>query len=160
MPGPTVYIETTIPSYYFETRTTARAVAWREATRQWWNRHRAGYSLVTSSFVLNELALAPAAKSAPGASLLAGRPILESSPEVERIAGEYIRRRVMPASAVGDAAHLAACSLHGVNFLLTWNCKHLANANKASHIRFVNEQLGLSVPILTTPLELVPEDAS
>ena len=135
-------------------------MAWREATRQWWSRHRRGYSLVTSTFVLNELALAPTAKSGPGAALLAGVPILEGSPEVERIAGEYIRRRVMPASAVGDAAHLAVCSLHGINFLLTWNCRHLANANKVSHIRFVNERLGLSVPVLTTPLELIPEPES
>lgn len=74
------------------------------------------------------------------------------------MAAEYIRRKLMPTGAVGDAAHLAMASVHAIDFVLTWNCKHLANANKFRHIRTVNEQLGLAVPILTTPLALVAED--
>jgi hypothetical protein len=63
----------------------------------------------------------------------------------------------MPADARGDAAHLAMASLHGIDFLLTWNCKHLANANKTGHIRVINQRLGLHVPVLSTPMTLVPE---
>jgi hypothetical protein len=65
----------------------------------------------------------------------------------------------MPRDARGDAAHLAMASLHGVDFLLTWNCRHLANANKADHLRVINTRLRLTVPVLTTPMTLMPEDA-
>ncbi|MDP5338855.1 MAG: DNA-binding protein, partial [Nodularia sp. (in: cyanobacteria)] len=61
----------------------------------------------------------------------------------------------MPKDPVGDALHLALASHHKCNFLLTWNCRHLANANKFSHIKRVNVMLGLYVPMLVTPLELI-----
>ena len=153
----TVYIETSVPSYYFETRRSAQAIAWRERTRLWWSRHRARYELVTSDYVLNELAAAPRAKSGPGLAMMEGLRLLEMTPRIGEIIGVYIGEKVMPADAVGDAAHLAACSHHGIDFLLTWNCRHLANANKVGHIRAVNQRLGLSVPVVTTPMNLDPE---
>jgi hypothetical protein len=61
----------------------------------------------------------------------------------------------MPRNPLGDALHLALASYHRCHFLLTWNCTHLANANKFEHIRHINNLLGLSVPILTTPVELL-----
>jgi hypothetical protein len=66
----------------------------------------------------------------------------------------------MPADAAGDALHLALASFHKWDFLLTWNCQHLANANKFAHIRRVNGILGLFVPTLVTPLELLGEKES
>ena len=98
---PKVYIETTILSFYHETRTDAAAVARQQWTRQWWDKHRRNYELLTSVAVLGELQS---------------------------------------------------------DFLLTWNCQHLANANKFGHIRRVNTLLGLFVPDLVTPLELLGED--
>ena len=64
----------------------------------------------------------------------------------------------MPRDPAGDALHLALASYHKCDFLLTWNCQHLANANKFGHIRRVNTLLGLFVPDLVTPLELLGED--
>ncbi len=64
----------------------------------------------------------------------------------------------MPADPTGDALHLALASVHKADYLLTWNCKHLANANKFDHIRRVNALLGLHVPALVTPLELMLEE--
>ena len=61
----------------------------------------------------------------------------------------------MPENVVGDAIHLAIASYYKCDFLLTWNCKHLANANKFEHIKFINNKLGLYVPVLTTPLQLI-----
>jgi hypothetical protein len=119
-----VYIETTIPSYYFETRTSIRALAWREATRRWWTRHRSHYQLVTSEFVLNEMADAPRGKADLGLALLSAVVVLPQPPDLAGVIAEHIRRRLMPGDAVGDAAHLAMTSLHGVDYLLTWNCKH------------------------------------
>ena len=65
--------------------------------------------------------------------------------------------RVSRASPLGDALHLALASYHKFDYLLTWNCEHLANANKAGHIRWINTVLGLYVPMLITPLQLIGE---
>ena len=154
----TVYIETTIPSYYCETRRSPAIAAWREATRTWWHNYRAAYDLFTSAYVLAELRRAPAAKARLAQQLLAGVPILDEPPGVQDVVAYYIAHRLMPADALGDAAHLALASMHGVKFLLTWNCRHLANANKVQHIAVLNARLGLPVPIVTTPLELIPEE--
>jgi len=89
--------------------------------------------------------------------LVADLPLLPVVPEIDRIVEEYVRRQVMPADPRGDALHLALASYHRCHFLLTWNCRHLANANKFEHIRHVNNELGLFSPILTTPVELIAE---
>ena len=75
--------------------------------------------------------------------------------EMAEIVDVYIQHKVMPRDPLGDALHLAMASFHKCDYLLTWNCRHLANANKFSHIRRVNALLGLPVPLLVTPLELM-----
>ena len=77
---------------------------------------------------------------------------------VENAVLEYLKHQLMPSDPGGDALHLAVASVHRCDFLLTWNCSHLANANKFIHIRKINERLGLFVPTLITPLELLGED--
>ena len=154
---PTVYIETTIPSYYFETRTSAEAVTWRRITRQWWDRHRHAYELVTSDVVLGELRRAPREKAVPGERMLAGLRLVERTPAVAKAARAYLEHRLVPRDAVADAFHLAFASVYGLDYLLTWNCRHLANFNKARHIAVLNARLGLAVPTMTTPLTLLPE---
>lgn len=84
-------------------------------------------------------------------------PLLDINEAVADIVEAYIKHRVMPADPAGDALHLALASYHRCDFLLTWNCRHLANANKFAHIRRVNAILGLFVPSLVTPLELLGE---
>jgi hypothetical protein len=155
---PTAYVETTIPSYYFETRQTVEAQAWRASTRSWWKNERPNYEIVTSEIVLAELRLAPAVKSTRCLRLLRGIPLLPELREADHVANFYIENRLMPAATGrGDAAHLALASLHRVDFLLTWNCRHLANSNKIQHLRVLNERLGLPVPVITTPINLVSE---
>lgn len=152
-----VFIETTIPSYYFETRTDLRSRVWRAETRQWMDRFAGAYELVTSELVKAEFARSPLAKSVQAARFFANIPALQPPPQFSEIVRTYIAERVMPADAGGDAAHLAMASLHGVEIILTWNCRHLANANKAVHIRAVNDRLGLLTPTIATPLEVIPE---
>ncbi len=82
-------------------------------------------------------------------------PLLAVEPAVAEIVEAYIRHKVMPGDPGGDALHLALASYHKCDFLVTWNCLHLANANKFGHIRRVNTLLGLFVPALVTPLELL-----
>ena len=82
---------------------------------------------------------------------------LEIVPDIAGIVTIYVENRVMPADDAGDAAHLAVASYHGVDYLLTWNCRHLANANKFEHIRTINRRLGLLTPELVTPEQLFAE---
>jgi len=88
-------------------------------------------------------------------ALMRDIPILSIEPETAEVVDTYISHRLMPGDVRGDALHLAVASLHGCHYLLTWNCAHLANANKIEHIRHVNNMLGLYVPIITTPVELL-----
>lgn len=155
MRKPRVYVETTIPSFYHEPRTTPDIVARREWTRLWWNGAAERYDLVTSLAVLDELRGGAAERSAERLMLVRHLPILRIEPAIAEIVHAYIRQRVMPADPVGDALHLALASYHKCDFLVTWNCQHLANANKFGHIRRVNTMLGLFVPELVTPLELL-----
>ena len=153
----TVYIETTIPSFYHEVRTEPAMVARRESTRRWWSEERDAYDLVTSAFTLGELQEGEYPGKADTLALMVGIPLLEVVSEIEDIAEVYMRRQLMPRDDLGDAYHLAIASYYGVDFLLTWNCRHLANANKVHHLRVVNAELGLSVPIVTTPDLLLQE---
>ena len=154
---PSVFIETTIPSYYFESRTSPKIMTWRSVTRDWWDRYRQRYELFTSRFVLAELALAPAFKRRRAASLLKDAAILDEPPGLSEVVEYYLEHRLMPLEAGGDAVHLAMVSLHSIDFLLTWNCRHLANANKIRHLAVLNGRLKLPVPVITTPLTLIPE---
>ncbi len=150
-----VYIETTIPSFYYEIRTEPEMVARRNWTREWWNDQRRHYQLVTSLATIEELERGDYPKKDQVTSLLDDVPILEISYEIIDIVDTYVKRKLMPADTKGDALHLALASFHGCDFLLTWNCKHLANANKFNHIRRINTLLGLFVPALITPFELL-----
>jgi hypothetical protein len=151
-----VYIETTIPSFYFETRTEAEMVARRAWTVGWWTEQRQHYDLVTSFPVLEELERGSHPHKPEALALVADLPVLPIEEEIYGIVDEYVRRQVMPQDPRGDALHLALASYHHCHFLLTWNCSHLANANKFEHIRHVNTLLGLFVPALVTPVELTP----
>jgi predicted nucleic acid-binding protein len=155
MGKPRVYVETTIPRFYHETRTAPDIVARRRWTRQWWSGAPERYELVTSSPVLDELAGGPRERIAERLTLVRELPLLAIEPGIGEILQAYIRHKLMPADPAGDALHLALASYHKCDFLVTWNCRNLANANKFEHIRRVNTMLGLFVPILATPLELL-----
>jgi predicted nucleic acid-binding protein len=158
MQKPLVYVETSIPSFYHELRTTPDVVARREWTRQWWTEAPDRYELVTSPAILNELSAGILERSALRLSLVQDLPLLPVEPAITAIVVTYVQQRVMPADPAGDALHLAIASFHKCDFLVTWNCAHLANANKFGHIRRVNTMLGLYVPALVTPLELLGVD--
>lgn len=151
----TVYIETTIPSVYFERRPQAKVVARREWTREWWDNHRRRYDLVTGFPVIEELSRGDHPDKQDKLALITGVEILAISNAIAEIVQVYLNHFVMPRDPVADALHLALASFHKTGILLTWNCDHLANANKAGHIRRVNTLLGLHVPMIITPLELL-----
>jgi predicted nucleic acid-binding protein len=152
---PSVYVETTIPSFYHEVRTDADMVARRDWTREWWDDHRQKYDVFTSMAVLDELERGNFDKREDAISFLDPIPFLEITESIADTVAYYINNQVMPADPGGDALHLAIASAYECDFILTWNCRHLANANKFARIRQVNATLGLFVPSLVTPLELL-----
>jgi hypothetical protein len=158
MSKPRVYIETTIPSFYHTTRSSPEALVRRTWTRRWWAAAQDRYELVTSEAVLRELRDGDYPAREPALALVGSVPLLTITPAIAEIVETYFRHRLMPVDPQGDALHLALASYHRCDFLVTWNCRHLANANKFGHIRRVNTLLGLFVPILSTPLELLGED--
>lgn len=158
MTKPTVYIETTIPSFYHDIRTDAEVVARRNWTQHWWDFKRSAHEVFTSEAVLEELAGGDYPGKDAALSLMDNVPLLAVTVPISEIVETYIHRNVMPANPAGDALHLALASFYKCDFLLTWNCKHLANANKFRHIQRVNHMLDLYVPSLVTPLELLDEE--
>jgi len=155
MSKPRVYIETTVPSFYHDGRAEPAIVARRDRTRQWWDGEAHRYEVVTSVAVLEELKDGPEERQTKWLEMVAYIPLLSIDPAVDDIVEAYIRHRLMPLAPGGDALHLALASHHRCDFLLTWNCRHLANANKFGHIRRINASLGLFVPALVTPLQLL-----
>lgn len=155
MTKPRVYVETTIPSFYCEVRNARDVVVRRDWTRQWWHSAPERYELVTSPAVLEELTGGLPERSAQRLALVRELPVLSMDSAIAEIVETYVRHKLMPADPGGDALHLALASHHKCEFLVTWNCQHLANANKFGHIRRVNTLLGLFVPSLVTPLELL-----
>lgn len=154
---PRAYIETSIPSFYFEQRLEAEMVARRDWTRAWWHDSHS-VEKVTSLAVVEELRRGEFAARTDCLALIEPLPALAIDATIVEIVEAYIARHVMPADPAGDALHLALASYHRCDFLVTWNCRHLANANKFGHIRRVNGILGLFTPALVTPLELLGDD--
>jgi predicted nucleic acid-binding protein len=155
---PKVYIETTIPSFYYEDRRDAASVARRNWSRQWWALAKDRFELLTSVAVLEELGNGHYPKQQKCIRLLDEVPLVVIEPEIIEVVQVYISHKVMPSDPAGDALHLAVASHHKCDFLLTWNCRHLANANKFGHIRRINTLLGLFVPNIVTPLELLGDE--
>jgi hypothetical protein len=116
--------------------------------------------MVSSPAVIDELSSEdyPQQKRAKALELIGELSLVPVESSVVDIVQVYIQHKIMPNNPLGDALHLALASYHKCDFLLTWNCKHLANANKFHHIRRINTMLGLYVPTLVTPLELLGGD--
>lgn len=158
MTKPLVYIETTIPSFYHDFRPDPEIVARRHWTREWWAGARERYSLLTSELVVDELSAGISQLVPLRLHLIKDVPELSVTSEVSAIAETYMRHKLMPSNPGNDAFHLALASLSGCMFLVTWNCRHLANENKALHIQKINQRLGLRSPEIVTPLNLLRRD--
>nr|VFJ76484.1 MAG: hypothetical protein BECKFW1821C_GA0114237_110411 [Candidatus Kentron sp. FW] len=152
-----VYIDSTIPSYYFDRRESL--ATFTEITKKWWSEMASEYDLFVSDAVIDEL---EGGGDYPNKeevlALVSEIPQLQLFDDLDRIVEFYVANYVMPRTLAGDAAHLAYASYHNMEYLLTWNCNHLANANKHRHIQVINARLGLATPKIITPLELFREE--
>ena len=154
-----IYIETTVFSFYFNARPEPEMVARERWTRRWLDSALATTDeLLTSLAVETELGAGEFPNKSDMLALASRFPLLDINEAVIEAVQAYIAHHVMPNDPGGDAFHLAIASFHRCDFLVTWNCRHIANANKFGHIRRVNGILGLGNPALVTPLELLNED--
>ena len=156
----TIYIETTIPSYYYNVRPSAELKVLGQWTRDWWDKQRDEYELVSSSAVVDELRDGDHPLKKEKLALLNSVKMLAYTDEISRIVDVYIARKVMPNDPLGDALHLAYASFYKCDVLLSWNCQHIVNHKKAGHIQHINGLLGLHVPVLLTPFELLNKGLS
>jgi hypothetical protein len=147
--------ETSIVGYL-----TARSVASvifqarQQLTRAWWERHRHKYELVTSQLVLDEATAGDVAAARERQVLLLSLPLLDiEHPEVQPLAERLIEAHLLPARAGADARHVAVATVFGVDYLLTWNCKHIANADTLPGIYRLLREAGFDPPLIVTPEE-------
>lgn len=152
-----VYIETTVPSFYYNTREDQENQVMEHWTRRWWDRHRQSYDLCVSVVVIDELTSGNHPRKQEKLALLEGIPVFLRTPIVDEVAREYIRSLTMPSDPVADALHLAIASVQKCDLLLTWNCSHLANHNKMKQVAQMNRRLGLATPLIMTPFQLLAE---
>ncbi len=127
-------------------------------THQWWNDERAKYQLVASQFVIDEATAGDSVLAAERLAALDGVPLLPLDPEIANIADEIMLRAILPPKARTDALHIAVVAHHRVQYLLTWNCRHIANGRILPRIHKVLNDLGIQVPIICTPEEMVNYD--
>jgi len=154
-----IYIETTVISFYFNARPEPEMVARQNWTRRWLDAALlTSDELVISVAVETELNAGNFPHKSAMIELASRFPLLDINDAVIEAVEAYIANHVMPNDPGGDAYHLASASFHRCDFLVTWNCQHIANANKFGHIRRVNGILGLGNPALVTPLELLNEE--
>ncbi len=159
MTRPVLYLETTVVSYLVARPSRDVVVlAHQEITRQWWATRREAFSIYVSPVVLEEAALGDAEQARERLQLLTPYPVLSASDHVEQIAAAYLRELRLPERALRDAAHLAFACTYAVDYLLTWNCAHIANAEVRRQLARVNDRLGLVTPVICTPEELLGEE--
>lgn len=154
-----VFIETTIPSYLVarKSRDVIQA-ARQELTAEWWSGHRHRYDLFTSQIVLDETARGEPQMAALRLDVLNGIPLLDIDDAVLALARDLVVRFIVPAKALDDSFHIACAAVHRMEFLLTWNCRHIANPHHQRRIRACLAAHGLDMPVICTPEELVEDE--
>lgn len=152
---PRVYIETTIPSYLtaWPSRNPALA-ADQQLTRDWWAA-RDRYELFVSGIVHEECEKGDSAAAADRLAAIRGIPILPRGPTVDELADDLIRSVPIPPKASRDAFHIAAAAVGRVEYLVTWNCTHLANPALRGRVEAVCRARGVAAPVICTPRELM-----
>lgn len=155
MGKPRIYLETTIPSYL-----TARPsrdlikAAQQEITWEWWDR-RDRFDLFISQLVVAEARQGDPDAAAGRLKVLRGIPSLQMTEQGRELAERILEYVPLPDKAATDAAHIAVAAIHGLDYLLTWNCRHLANAALRHKIDFVCQDAGWEAPVICTPNELL-----
>ena len=152
-----VYLETTIPSYLTSWLSRDLVIAaHQQITREWWqNRNR--FDLFISQVVMREVSDGDSQIAAKRLEVLENIPVLEVTKEAIELAQKLVDRGPIPEKAAVDALHIAIAVVNGMDYLLTWNCSHIANASMRTKIDHVCRSSGYEPPVICTPEELMEE---
>lgn len=154
--NPSLYLETTIVGHLTSWPSPlVQTVAMQQATRQWWDDHRHQYELFVSRFVVDECAAGDSEAAEERLERIDGIPLLDVTDDVTHLADALLANVPLPQKAQVDALHVAVAAVNGVQYLLTWNCKHIANAVLRPNIERVCRDNGYEPPVICTPQELM-----
>jgi predicted nucleic acid-binding protein len=154
-----VYIETSILSYLTARPSRdVRAAAWQQITWQWWEEARLHYELFTSELTIVEISAGNPEAAQRRAEAAQDIPRLAIDAEVQQLAELLIAAGCIPAAAEADALHIAVAASHHVDFLLTWNCRHIDNAVRKPLVRATCAKAGYICPEICTPMELFTDN--
>ena len=153
-----VYIETTIPSYLTAWRSPELVMAAnQEATRKWWDESRAKFGLFISQLVIGEISNGDPEAVKRRIAVVEDLPELALTDKAEALAAKLLLGAALPQKAKADALHIGIATVHGMDYLLTWNCTHIANAIMRPKIESICRAAGYEPPVICTPPELVEE---
>ena len=153
-----VYIETSVFSYLTARASNdLRAMANQSATLDWWETQRANYNVFISELVVSEASKGHPEASQRRLAVINDLPLIVISEEVRGLAQALIENHALPRKAEADAYHVALAVVHGIEYLLTWNCTHIANAHTRPKIEATCRRLGYEPPVICTPLELTED---
>lgn len=157
-----VYIETTVVGNIAGRMHSNPDVASRQRmTRDWWTTATSRYRIVTSRLTLDECSDGDPSAASERLTILHGVPLLDTSEEAESLAELLMARKAVPASEPRDALHIATAAVHGVQFIATWNFKHILNPHLQAQIAGTCREAGFVPPVICTPEQLkVTEDDS
>ena len=156
---PLVYTETSVVSYLTARRSRDLVVAaYQEVTREWWHVASGRFDLVASELVVTEAGAGDADAASARLQVLRPVALLNITDSSEALARRLLDLGAVPRQAAADAAHIAIAATNGVDFLVTWNFKHIANAAMRSRIERVCRQAGYEPPVICTPNELMEAD--
>lgn len=155
---PKLYLETTIPSYLTSWPSRDLIIAGhQQITKEWWKRRRKAFNIYISQFVVDEARAGDPSAVRERMRSIKGFPMLEITPEVGVIAADILALKIIPRRAVTDAAHIAVATAHRIDYLMTWNCVHLANAVIIKEVGQICRKHGFECPVICTPEELLGE---
>ena len=154
-----IFIETTIPSYYVSRPSrNLLQFARQELTRDWWDGQRHQFQLFTSQLVLDEASEGEPAKASERLQILEGIELLDLDERVDALAAKLVGSGILPVTALRDASHLAAAGVYRMDFLLTWNCKHIANPFIAERLQSCFSKMGVHFPVICTPEQFISDE--
>jgi hypothetical protein len=153
---PSLYIETTVPSYYVsEDSRDVIVLAHQQITRTWWTRRLRDFRTYISPVVLEEARGGDPEQAAKRLEILGQFEILEANEAVEALAARYAVELNIPDKSIRDAAHLAFACVYELDFMVTWNCTHIANGEVIRRLVRFNAIAGVATPTICTPEELL-----
>jgi hypothetical protein len=153
-----IYIESNVPSYVAARPARDLLQAARQKlTKDWWRLKRHRHELFTSQVTLDEIAGGERAMAQRRLEIMADTPVLELTSAAASLTEDVLASGLLPATADSDAAHIALATVHKMDILLTWNCRHIANAAIQVRLRRVVQSLGYELPAICTPDELSGE---